>query len=185
MKLKCRIKITCRIKIAGPADQITKYRETREVIGAVRLDPDLLIGQHRQWVCDDPVDQYAALRFIAGFGLAGEVGRGITLVSGNSSEGDKRLWHYARCINGTARTDRGVFCCERLRLENIVHRWRRVGSIVTHHARECTESGMFSHAKTKNVRRGDLSLIFGNGKRALKYLCSILIGFPIWFVVGS
>jgi MFS family permease len=46
------------------------------------------------------------------------------------------------------------------------------------------ESGMFSRAKTREVKRGDLGLLVGNSKRALKYLCSILIGFPIWFVVG-
>jgi hypothetical protein len=46
------------------------------------------------------------------------------------------------------------------------------------------ESGMFSGEKNKHVKRGDVSLLLGNRKRAFKYLQGILIGFPIWFVVG-
>jgi MFS family permease len=43
---------------------------------------------------------------------------------------------------------------------------------------------MFSRTRSKEVKRGDLALLFGNSKRAIQYLLSILIGFPIWFVVG-
>jgi MFS family permease len=46
------------------------------------------------------------------------------------------------------------------------------------------ESGIFMKLKEKNVKRGDIRMLFNNKKRLLKYVTSILIGMPIWFVVG-
>jgi MFS family permease len=46
------------------------------------------------------------------------------------------------------------------------------------------ESGMYTKAKAENVVRGSMMMLFGNRARVLKYLQSILIGLPIWFVVG-
>jgi MFS family permease len=34
------------------------------------------------------------------------------------------------------------------------------------------------------VKRGDIRMLFNNKKRLLKYVTSILIGMPIWFVIG-
>ena len=38
--------------------------------------------------------------------------------------------------------------------------------------------------KVRNIKRGNLVMLFGNKVRLIKYLNSILIGLPIWFVVG-
>jgi predicted MFS family arabinose efflux permease len=46
------------------------------------------------------------------------------------------------------------------------------------------ESGIFMKLREKNIRRGDVSKLFKSKTRLLKYICSILIGTPIWFVVG-
>jgi MFS family permease len=46
------------------------------------------------------------------------------------------------------------------------------------------ESAMFNKLKERNISRGSLLVLFGNKKRILKYLQSILIGLPMWFVVG-
>src|SRR5262249_18262187 len=46
------------------------------------------------------------------------------------------------------------------------------------------ESGMFDEVKTTGVRRGDLKLLFATPARTWKYLSCILIGVPIWYVVG-
>jgi putative MFS transporter len=43
---------------------------------------------------------------------------------------------------------------------------------------------MFGKAKEKPNRRGDFFSLFTNGKRLLKYLKCIVIGMPLWFVVG-
>jgi MFS family permease len=46
------------------------------------------------------------------------------------------------------------------------------------------ESGIFTNLKQTNVKRGDVRMLFNNKKRLIKYITSIIIGMPIWFVVG-
>src|SRR5436190_9391540 len=46
------------------------------------------------------------------------------------------------------------------------------------------ESGIFLKLKEKNIKRGDIRMLFNNKKRFLKYLNGIVIGMPIWFVIG-
>ncbi|MEO6721952.1 MAG: MFS transporter, partial [Ferruginibacter sp.] len=46
------------------------------------------------------------------------------------------------------------------------------------------ESGIFQKLKDTNIKRGDIRMLFNNKTRALKYITSIIIGLPIWFVVG-
>jgi putative MFS transporter len=46
------------------------------------------------------------------------------------------------------------------------------------------ESGMFKETTDKNVQRGNLLMLFNNWSRFKKYLCCILIGLPLWYVVG-
>ena len=37
---------------------------------------------------------------------------------------------------------------------------------------------------TVNVRKGNFLMLFSTRQRAVTYLCSVLIGLPIWFTVG-
>jgi len=46
------------------------------------------------------------------------------------------------------------------------------------------ESGIFVKMKEKNIRRGNILMLFNNWPRFIKYLKCILVGLPIWFVVG-
>ena len=46
------------------------------------------------------------------------------------------------------------------------------------------ESGMFEAVKNKSVKRGSFGLIFKSLPNILRYLCCILIGIPLWFVIG-
>ena len=46
------------------------------------------------------------------------------------------------------------------------------------------ESGMFKNLKNDGVSRGNIFMLFNDGKRFKKYLSCILIGIPLWFVVG-
>ncbi|MBS1975604.1 MAG: MFS transporter, partial [Bacteroidetes bacterium] len=45
-------------------------------------------------------------------------------------------------------------------------------------------TGCFFELKEINVRRGDIRMLFNNKTRLRKYITSIIIGIPIWFVVG-
>jgi hypothetical protein len=46
------------------------------------------------------------------------------------------------------------------------------------------ESGMFEQAKRSDVARGRFTDLFTNGPRLAKYAKCLLIGVPLWFVVG-
>jgi putative MFS transporter len=130
------------------------------------------------------VNAYAAVRFVAGIGLAGELGAGITLVSETMSK-EKR--GYGTMIVAVV----GLFGAV---LANIVAKdfgWQnayRVGGalgLVLLALRVGTfESGMFKNAEKSNVSRGNFLMLFNDRKRFLKYLYCILIGAPLWYVVG-
>lgn len=46
------------------------------------------------------------------------------------------------------------------------------------------ESGMFAKVKSSNVKRGNFFQLFATGKNFFKYLKCILIGVPVWYVIG-
>ena len=130
------------------------------------------------------VDQYAILRLVAGFGLAGELGAGITLVAEILPNKVRGYGTTLVGLMGLPGSIAAYFVVE-------IFDWRTsyivggvLGLLLLIMRVSVLESGMFSNVKNKNVRRGDLRLFFENGRRAVKYVCSILIGFPIWFVVG-
>ncbi|WDF69973.1 MFS transporter [Sphingobacterium oryzagri] len=130
------------------------------------------------------VPTYAWVRFVAGIGLAGELGAGITLVS-ESMKKNKRgygtmivagvgvlgailayyisawfSWRTAYFVGG------GMGICLLL---------LRVGTF---------ESGLFTEQANQDVAKGSVRMLFTNKERLLRYLCCLGIGLPIWFVVG-
>src|SRR5450432_4232891 len=132
------------------------------------------------------VEAYGACRFIAGFGLAGELGGGITLVSEILS---KEARGYGTMIVATV----GVFGAVVGGLvAGLVH-WRTayfigggLGLVLLILRMSVAESGMFKQLQTKSaqVARGNFLSLFTNWKRFAKYLRCILIGVPLWFVIG-
>jgi len=130
------------------------------------------------------VEQYAVLRFIAGVGLAGELGAGITLVTEILP---KEIRGYGTTLVATM----GVFGAILAFVIADTFDWRMsyyigggLGLVLLVLRVRVFESGMYTKAKAENVVRGSMMMLFGNRARVLKYLQSILIGLPIWFVVG-
>ena len=127
---------------------------------------------------------YAVLRFIAGFGLAGELGAGITLVT-------EVLPNKIRGYGTTLVATMGVFGALLAYLITWLFDWRAsyfigggLGLLLMVMRIRVFESGIFIKIKEDNVKRGDILMLFNNKKRFIKYLTSIIIGMPIWFVVG-
>lgn len=130
------------------------------------------------------VDQYAILRFIAGVGLAGELGAGITLVA-------EILPKEIRGYGTTLVASVGVLGAVLAYFVADLFDWQiayfiggglglallllRVGVF---------ESGIFKEVKAKDVSRGNFFKLFSSGSQMLKYLRCIFIGLPIWFVIG-
>ncbi|SEI46006.1 Major Facilitator Superfamily protein [Dyadobacter sp. SG02] len=130
------------------------------------------------------LDQYAVLRFIAGVGLAGELGAGITLVT---EVLPKEIRGYGTTLVATL----GVLGAILAYFVADLFAWRisyfvggGMGLLLLVLRFNVFESGMFKHAKERSVVRGNIFMILTNGKRLGKYLMAILVGLPIWFVVG-
>ena len=127
---------------------------------------------------------YGVLRFIAGFGLAGELGAGITLVSEVMSK-EKR--GYGTMIVASVGVTGAIVAA----LVGKFLSWQLayfigggLGLSLLMLRIGVFESGMFENSKKENVQHGNFFDLFKNKKIALKYLYCILIGSPIWFVIG-
>ena len=130
-------------------------------------------------------DHYAYARFVAGIGLAGELGAGITLVS-------ELLPRTKRGIGTSLVAGIGLFGAVFAYFTyKFTNDWRLcykigggLGVALLFLRISVAESGMFKQVKQQNVSRGNLLLFFTNGKRFKKYLLAILIGLPTWYVIG-
>lgn len=131
------------------------------------------------------VDAYAAWRFVAGIGLAGELGAGITLVT-------EVLPKEKRGIGTMIVASVGLTGAV---VANLVYRFSQdwqlcyfigggLGLALLLLRIGVSESGMFRTAQAENVSRGNFIALFNNSKRLTKYLRCILIGLPTWFVIG-
>jgi MFS family permease len=129
------------------------------------------------------VGQYAVMRFVAGIGLAGELGAGVTLVSELMSKqsrgygttiiasvgllgavvaaliGDVLPWRYSYAVGG------GL---------GLVLLLLRVG---------VRDSVMFEQIKHHNVERGRFLTLL-KPPHLYRYLCLILVGIPGWYITG-
>jgi MFS family permease len=132
-------------------------------------------------------DWYIVLRFVSGFGLAGELGAGITLVSESMSK-EKR--GYGATIVATV----GVFGAVVAGfMGDVITNWRysfylggAMGLALLFLRIGVMESGMFDHLKKDDkVKRGNLLLLFSNAKNIKKYMCIILVTVPVWYVMGT
>lgn len=130
------------------------------------------------------VEQYAILRFIAGVGLAGELGAGITLVSEIMP---KESRGYGTTIVATI----GILGAVVASFVGKIFDWRiayyiggGLGLLLLLLRIGLYESGIFEKAKEENIKRGNFFSLFSNTKTFFKYLNCILVGLPIWCVIG-
>ncbi|WP_460557531.1 MFS transporter [Ferruginibacter profundus] len=128
--------------------------------------------------------QYSIVRFIAGVGLAGELGAGITLVSELTPKEKRGI--ATSLVAGIGLTG-AVFAF--LMKENF--HWRTcyfigggLGLVLLILRISVAESGMYNQLKNSAVQKGNFFMLFTNADRFKRYLKSILIGLPTWFVIG-
>ncbi len=133
----------------------------------------------------ETVPQYAVARFVAGVGLAGELGAGVTLVV-EVMRRESRGWGTA--IVASVGICGGVVAAL---VGGQVADWRHayfigggLGLALLILRLGVVESGMFRGLDDKRVRRGDFLGLFATRARALRYLAVIAVGIPIWYAVG-
>ena len=129
---------------------------------------------------------YAVLRFIAGVGLAGELGAGITLVS-------ETLPKELRALGTSLVAGFGLLGAVVAQLTvELSSNWTSsyfigggLGLILLVLRISVAESGIYRDVKNdKSIKRGDFLCFFTNKTRFVKYIKSIFIGIPIWFSTG-
>jgi MFS transporter, putative metabolite:H+ symporter len=130
------------------------------------------------------VDQYALLRFIAGIGLAGELGAGITLVSESLPT---NLRGYGTTLVATV----GLMGAVLANYISKIFDWQiayfiggGLGLILLVARVSVFESGIFLKVKEQGVQRGNFFQLFTKKERLVKFIGCILIGLPIWYVIG-
>lgn len=130
------------------------------------------------------VDQYKWIRFIAGLGLAGELGAGITLVSELTSKEKRGIATSMVAGLGLTGAVAAFFIKENFHWRTCYFIGGGLGLLLLLLRISVFESGMFHEVKKMNVKRGSLLMFFNNAERFKKYLIAILIGLPTWFVIG-
>jgi MFS transporter, putative metabolite:H+ symporter len=147
------------------------------------------------------IPSYAFIRIIAGIGLAGELGAGITLISEIMTKETRgygtmiivtfgALGAVAASLVGANGLGITQFFHDFIGLS--LQNWQvayivgglmglfllllRIGTI---------ESSFFLNGKDeKHIKKGDLKLIFYKRENLLKYIHCIFIGIPIWYIIG-
>lgn len=127
---------------------------------------------------------YAILRFVAGVGLAGELGAAITLVSELMTKETRGIGTALVASIGLLGAVFAAFVGDMFdwKVAYIVGGCMGLALLILR--MKMLESGMFEATKHKNVKRGDFFMLFKRWDRFTLYLSCILIGVPIWFVIG-
>jgi MFS family permease len=130
------------------------------------------------------VDQYAWARFVAGLGLAGELGAGITLVSEIMPKEKRGLGTSMVAGVGLSGAVVAYFISKEFDWRTCYFIGGGLGILLLLLRISVAESGMFKNLKQQKVQRGNFFSFFNNHTRFKKYILSILIGLPTWFVIG-
>lgn len=131
-----------------------------------------------------PFQWYAVWRFIAGFGLAGELGVAITLVGETLP---KELRGYGTGIVAGVGVSGAVvanWVGKHLSWDQAYLVGGLLGLALLCLRIGVTESGMFQHTQQSDVAKGDFFSIFTSKDRFMRVLRCTLIAVPLWFAIG-
>ncbi|MEY4329993.1 MAG: hypothetical protein RL609_741 [Bacteroidota bacterium] len=136
-------------------------------------------------------EMYSVVRFIAGLGLAGELGAAITLVSELMEKEKRGLGTMIVVTMGALGAVAAVFISkinwQIAGLEN----WQLsyiiggvLGLLLLGLRMGTFESNTFTETQQMDIKRGRWTMLFATKERALRYLACITIGLPVWYCVG-
>lgn len=130
------------------------------------------------------VEQYKLLRFIAGVGLAGELGAGVTLVS-------ETLPPHLRGYGTTIIATVGLMGAVLANFISKIFDWQiayfiggGLGLLLLLARVSVFESGIFLQTKAKEISRGNFFQLFVDKTRFKRFMGCIFIGLPIWYAIG-
>jgi len=129
--------------------------------------------------------QYAIIRFFTGIGLAGELGAGITLVSELLPKEKRGIGTSVVAGVGLTGAVVAFFIAQLFDWRTCYFIGGGLGILLLFMRLSVFESGLFEKMEQKkSIVRGNFFMLFNKRERFMRYLRSILIGLPTWFVVG-
>jgi MFS family permease len=133
----------------------------------------------------DSVWAYAVLRLLAGIGLAGELGAGVTLVSEIMSNERRGYGTMIVAAVGLCGAIAAGLVGDLLDWRTAYYVGGAMGFALLALRVGVHESGLFRQVvETSSVDRGDFFGLIRSPRLRWRYLNTILIGLPIWYVVG-
>lgn len=129
-------------------------------------------------------NQYALVRFIAGLGLAGELGAGITLVSELVSKEKRGLSTSLVAGIGLMGAVAAYFISLKFHWRTCYFIGGGLGFCLLMLRISVFESGMYTAVKEMKIAKGNFLMFFNKKSRFKKYILAILIGLPTWYVIG-
>jgi putative MFS transporter len=130
------------------------------------------------------ITQYAILRFIAGFGLSGELGVGITLVSEVMTKEKRGMGASIVSGIGIAGAALAFLIAEKFNWRVAFWTGGGLGLLLLFLRIAVYESGMYAKSKTVKVSKGNFFSLFTNIKRFKKFIFVILLAIPTWYTVS-
>ena len=127
---------------------------------------------------------YLVLRFLAGIGLAGELGAGITLVSEQMPQKWRGIGPSIIGSFGMLGAIMGAYIGGKYSWESTYIIGGAIGFALLILRLGVLESGMYEQIKNSVVKRGDLRIIFRDKIKLKKYISIFLLGFPAWYING-
>lgn len=127
---------------------------------------------------------YGALRFIAGFGLAGELGAGVCLVS-ELMDKNRRGWGtMVIAAVGVGGAVAAALVAQFISWQTSYIIGGVLGLCLLFLRMGVFESRMFKHAHDLKIPQGNFFMMFATRERFIRFLLCILVGLPTWFVIG-
>lgn len=157
-----------------------KYGRLKVLFGSILL---YSLGNIANGFVQD-IHTYAIIRFISGIGLAGELGAGITLVSETMGKNKRGYGTMIVAGIGVLGAAAAFYVAQQFDWRNAYFVGGGMGLLLLLMRVGIIESGMFQHTEKAGVVKGRFMMIFEKKERALRYIYCLLIGLPLWFVVG-
>lgn len=130
------------------------------------------------------LNSYAIVRFIAGLGLAGELGSGITLITEIMDKEKRGIGTMIVVTFGALGAVFAALVAHQFDWQTSYWVGGLMGIALLLLRIGAMESGMFRQTKEAGIKRGDFISLFTNRQRFVKYMRCAAIGLPVWFVVG-
>lgn len=132
----------------------------------------------------DSVTQYTIIRFIAGVGLAGELGVGITLVTESMKKENRGYGTMIVAAVGLMGAVAAALVAERASWQMAYIIGGVLGLGLLGLRIGVFDSGLFQNIKEQAIKRGNFLALFTKTSTFKKYLACIVLGLPVWFAIG-